>query len=173
MKNTQKGQKVILSILGTQKYEGHEDAVEIVAPGYYYIKNNKEYLTYKEENEDKEDTVTTIKIDNGKVSVMRFGGINSNMTFELNKKHTTYYDTSQGALVISVLAKKINTDLYEGEGEIKITYEMEINHASMGINFLNIKINSTVNQERTIPTSCYLEHNGETKNLRSTQDDWS
>lgn len=136
--------KVIVCILGIQQYEDYEDSIEVVAPGRYYVKNDKIYITYKERLQDElEDTTTTIKVDGKKVSVMRFGGINSNMTFELNKKHTTYYDTNQGALVVSVFAKHINIDLRDGEGELEIIYGLEMNHTSMGINSFHIKVHST------------------------------
>lgn len=157
MDNIQMGKKVIVSVVGIQKYEDDEDSIEVVAPGQYYKKNNKEYITYKERNEDKtQDTLTTIKVDEDKVSVMRFGGINTNMTFELNKKHTTFYDTNQGALTVSVFTKKINIGLDEGKGEIEIMYELEIDHVSMGTNQFHIKVHSTDNKDLRIPVQEFI-----------------
>lgn len=144
MENIPVDKKVLVCVLGIQQYDDYEDSIEIVAPGRYYVKNDKIYITYKERLQDElEETTTTIKIDGKKVSIMRFGGLNSNMTFELNKKHTTYYDTHQGALVISVLAKHIHVDLKGGEGEMEIIYGLEMNHTAMGMNSFHIKVSST------------------------------
>ena len=156
MENKSMEKKIIISILGIQRYEDYEDSIEVVAPGHYCIRNNKTYITYKERHEgENEYTTTTIKIDGKKVSVMRFGSINSNMTFELNKKHTTYYDTKQGALVVSVLAKKINNNLQNGEGELEIIYGLEMDHVSMGINSFHIKIHSTEQEREVLPIQLY------------------
>lgn len=156
MENTSTEKKVIVSILGIQKYEDFEDSIEVVAPGRYYTRNDKQYITYKERFESlEEETTTTIKIDSEKVSVMRFGGLHSNMTFQLNKKHTTYYNTDQGALVISVLAKKMQIDLQDGEGEIEIIYGLEMDHISMGVNSFHIKIHSPEKNREIIPLQPY------------------
>jgi uncharacterized beta-barrel protein YwiB (DUF1934 family) len=156
MGNTTTEKKVLISILGIQRYEDYDNSIEVVAPGRYYEKNNKTYITYKERHEgETEDTTTTIKIDGQKVSVMRFGNINSNMTFELNKKHTTYYDTKQGALVVSVLAKKIHINLQDGEGELEIVYGLEMDHVSMGINSFHIKIHSIEQGGANLPLQHY------------------
>ena len=144
MENNPKGRKVLVFITGIQKYDDHDNSIEVVSPGKYYIKDNKQYITYKERNEgSSQDILTTIKIDDNKISVMRFGGINTNMTFELNKKHTTFYDTEQGALTVSITAKKINLTLDEAEGEIEVNYELEIDHILMGTNLLHIKVYPT------------------------------
>lgn len=150
MENNQTGQKVILSITGIQKYDDFDNSIEVVAPGKYYIKDNKQYLAYKERNEGaSQDILTTVKIEHDKISVMRFGGINTNMTFELNKKHTTFYDTEHGALTVSVTAKKIRVELDEEEakGEIEVVYEFEIDHMLIGINILYIKMHPTSENE--------------------------
>ncbi|WP_058485872.1 DUF1934 domain-containing protein [Defluviitalea phaphyphila] len=154
---TSKEKKVIVCVLGIQQYEEYENSIEMVASGKYYEKNGKKYITYKERlNSESEDTTTTIKIDGKQVSIIRFGSINFTMTFELNKKYTTYYDTIEGALLISVFTKHINIDLKDGEGKIDIVYSLEMNHVSMGINSFNIKI-YTSNEGENIPLHKYNE----------------
>jgi uncharacterized beta-barrel protein YwiB (DUF1934 family) len=153
MEDTQNVRKnVIVSVLGIQQYEDQSDSIGIIAPGQYYQKTSKHYITYKESDQnDSKEITTTIKIDGQKISVMRFGTNNSHMTFELGKKHMTYYDTPHGCFTISVLAKEIRIDLQDGEGEIYVLYELEFDNISKGTNSFQIRIQAGEHNKKIIP----------------------
>lgn len=63
---------VLVSVTGTQFFGDGQDAVEIITPGTYYLKNGKHYILYDEAIADT-DIVThnTVKAAPGKVEVAK------------------------------------------------------------------------------------------------------
>ena len=134
--------EVIITIKGLQSYEDSgDDNVELVTSGRFYEKNGCYYVSYKEsELTGLGDTTTTVKIENKKVTVMRFGELETHMIFEEGKKHISYYDMGFGALTVGINTKKIDKTIGESGGEMKIDYSMEINNAVTGENALCMHI---------------------------------
>lgn len=127
---------VIISVKGTQSNE-HTDpnVIELVTEGKYYKKGNIYYVTYKEsEVTGMEGTTTTLKIDDGIVTLMRFGAVNSQFIFQQGQKHLSYYDTTHGAFTVGVLANEVNIDVDDSGGEISVGYELEIDNNKSGDN---------------------------------------
>lgn len=138
---------VIITIRGLQSFEeSGDDSVELVTSGRYYEKNGNYYVSYKEsELTGLGDTTTTLKIEENKVTVMRFGELTSNMIFEEGQKHITYYDMGFGALTVGVSTKRIDKKLDDNGGKMKIDYAMEINNAVAGENALFMEIREAAN----------------------------
>lgn len=134
--------EVIITIKGLQSYEDSgDDNVELVTSGRFYEKNGCYYVSYKEsELTGLGDTTTTVKIENKKVTVMRFGELETHMIFEEGKKHISYYDMGFGALTVGINTKKIDKKIGESGGRMKIDYSMEINNAVAGENALCMDI---------------------------------
>lgn len=138
---------VIITIRGLQSFEeSGDDSVELVTSGRYYEKNGNYYVSYKEsELTGLGNTTTTLKIEESKVTVMRFGEITSNMIFEEGVTHITYYDMGFGALTVGVSTKRIDKKLDDRGGKMKIDYAMEINNAVTGENALFMEIREAAN----------------------------
>jgi uncharacterized beta-barrel protein YwiB (DUF1934 family) len=134
--DTSMNKKVIIKVKGVQT-SANQDAneLELLTEGKYYKKGNAYYVTYKEsEVTGMEGTTTTLKIAEGKVTLMRFGAVNTQFIFERGQKHVSYYDTVHGAFTIGVFANEVNVDINDAGGEIKVDYEIEIDNAKSGIN---------------------------------------
>ncbi len=133
---------VIITIKGLQNFEDEDrDSVELVTSGRYYEKGGNYYVSYKEsELTGLGDTTTTLKIEDKKVTVMRFGEMQTHMVFEEGQKHISYYDMGFGGLTIGVSTKSIRKNLSDAGGKMKIDYAMEINNAVTGENAFYIDI---------------------------------
>ncbi len=133
---------VIITIKGLQTFEDADnDSVELVTSGRFYEKNGNYYISYKEsELTGLGNTTTTVKVEKNKVTVMRFGDLETHMIFEEGKKHISYYDMGFGALTVGISTKSINKSLSDLGGQMKIDYAMEINNAVAGESALCMNI---------------------------------
>ncbi len=136
---------VIITIRGLQSFEDADnDSVELVTSGRFYEKGGSYYVSYKEsELTGLGDTTTTVKIEDDKVTVMRFGELQTHMVFEAGQKHISYYDMGFGALTVGVSTRSIDKKLSESGGQMKIDYAMEINNAVAGESALFMDIRET------------------------------
>ncbi len=125
---------VIITIKGLQSFEDTgDDSVELVTSGRFYEKNGNYYISYKEsELTGLGNTTTTVKVEKNKVTVIRFGDLETHMIFEEGKKHISYYDMGFGALTVGISTKSIDKSLSDLGGRMKIDYAMEINNAVAG-----------------------------------------
>jgi len=133
---------VMISVKGTQTAVNQDtNEMELITEGKYYKKGNAYFLTYKEsEVTGMDGTTTTLKIADGIVTLMRFGGVNTQFIFEQGQKHISYYDTSYGAFTISILANEVNINVDENGGEIQVDYQLELDNSKTGENDFRVQI---------------------------------
>ena len=133
---------VIISIKGTQKYEHNApDVIELVTQGRLKEREGGYTLTYQEsELTGLEGTRTTIEVEDEQVTLLREGGVNSQMVFEEGRKHLSLYDTPYGAMEVGVSAKSVRCTIGDQGGELEINYAIEIDHAVAGQNLFHIEV---------------------------------
>ena len=134
---------VIISIKGTQSYEQQEDdVIELVTEGRLEREDEGHFtLSYQEsEVTGLEGTLTTFQIEPERITLMRLGGVNSEMVFELGRRHLSMYDTPYGALARGVNTRELSAALDERGGRIRIVYDIELDHALAGRNTFDIQI---------------------------------
>lgn len=136
--------KIWISIKGKTKQEdGPEDTVELITQGEMYKKSSSDYIIYNEtEVSGLEGTTTTLKIDDGKVSIIRLGSTNSHMIFEKGRKNYNKYSTPYGDMSMMVYTEAINVD-YNSENSptnIFVDYNIEIQGLLSSKNTLNIEV---------------------------------
>lgn len=134
---------VIISIKGTQSYEQQEDdVIELVTEGRLEREDEGHFtLSYQEsEVTGLEGTLTTFQIEPERITLMRLGGVNSEMVFELGRRHLSMYDTPYGALAMGVNTQELSAALDERGGRIRIVYDIELDHALAGRNTFDIQI---------------------------------
>ena len=135
--------KVIISIKGTQSYEQQEDdVIELGTEGRLEREDEGHFtLSYQEsEVTGLEGTLTTFQIEPERITLMRLGGVNSEMVFELGRRHLSMYDTPYGALAMGVNTRELSAALDERGGRIRIVYDIELDHALAGRNTFDIQI---------------------------------
>lgn len=133
---------VIISVKGMQTDLDNEvNDMELITEGKYYKKGENYYITYSEsEMTGMEGTTTTLKVGDGRVTLMRFGAINSQMVFERGQKHVSHYDTTYGAFTVGVMANEVDIDVTEKGGVIKVGYQVELDNARTGLNNFQISV---------------------------------
>lgn len=134
---------VILSIRGQQTVDGSEPEVtELMTEGVLAHRDGEGYTLRYQETEltGLEGTQTTFQIEQGRVTLLREGQVNSQMVFEEGRRHLSMYNTPYGALSIGVNTRRMKVRLDEGGGEIEINYALEIDHAVAGENLFHISV---------------------------------
>ena len=133
---------VIISIKGTQKYDGGEPgAVELVTAGRLAQDEAGYTLSYQEsELTGLEGTLTTFQVEPDRVTLLRVGEFNSQMVFQEGRRHLAMYNTPYGSMTIGVNTRHLHADLTERGGDIEIDYAIEIDHTVAGRNVFQIKI---------------------------------
>ena len=119
---------------------GEKNDIKVEATGTLYEKNDNTYVVYKEkENENDVETKTSIKIEGEKVTIKRFGEINSTMTFRENQTINSNYATPQGMFVVETKTTKLNINMEE-DIIINVDYNIEIMDMFKGRNVIKIYI---------------------------------
>lgn len=141
-------QNVILSIRGQQIIDNEEPEVtELVTEGTLSRSGEGYTLRYQEsELTGLEGTQTTFQIEQGRVTLLREGQVNSQMVFEEGRRHLSLYDTPYGALSIGINTRRMKVKLGETGGDIEIDYAIEIDHAVAGQNLFQINVKSRENR---------------------------
>jgi len=129
----------MVSFKSFNKYEeDNSDKIEFLTKGSFFEKDGKYYLKYEETNEN-ESVTTTLKIEDNKVTILRYGASNTQMIVEKGKKHLNYYETPQGAFTIGVYSDSVDININEKEGNIRMNYDVEFNNVIASRN--TIKVN--------------------------------
>ena len=129
---------VMVSFKSFNKYEeDNSDKMEFLTRGSFFEKDGKYYLKYEEKNEN-DSVTTTMKIEDNKVTIIRFGASNTQMIVEQGKKHLNYYETPHGAFTIGVYSDKVDINIGEKEGNIRLNYDVEFNNAIASRNTIKV-----------------------------------
>ena len=134
---------VIISIKGKQSYENVEDeTIELVTEGLLAKEGEGAYtLSYQEsELTGLEGTLTTFQIEDGRITLMRHGEVNSQMVFEEGRRHLSMYNTPYGALAVGIKTHSMDCRMDDHGGSIEINYAIEIEHAVAGQNLYRIQV---------------------------------
>ena len=135
---------VLISVKGLQFESGSDEAVEMIAPGEYYFRNGKHYARYEEVMEgaegDHDISMNTVKISKDQVEIMKKGGSNVHMVFAVDQKNVTYYTTPFGQLQIGIFTNYINVEEKEDVIEVKLKYDLEINHTQIAECMVTIRV---------------------------------
>jgi len=129
-------QNVVLSIRGRQSYLDQEpEIIELVTEGVMEKLDDGWSLTYEESDLTGLAGVTTdFKIEPQKVTLTRTGRLNSQMVFQVGVVHESLYQVEFGALMISVMASRVDWNLsQESGGTVDLVYAIEIEQSAAGV----------------------------------------
>ena len=127
-------ENVIISIKGSQLYEGQApDVTELVTGGTLRREKEGYTIAYQEtELTGLEGTTTKLRIEGPKVTLLRQGSVNSQMVFEVGRKHLSMYETPYGALAVGIETRRMKNPVDEAGGELEIDYAIEIDNLLAG-----------------------------------------
>ena len=126
---------VVLSIRGTQRYEGIDpDVIELVTEGAMEFRDGGWDISYEEtELTGMAGVTTTFRIEPGKVTLTRTGRLRSQMIFQQGVRHESLYQMELGTLLMEVCAQSIFFDITPEGGMIDLVYTIDIEHAQAGV----------------------------------------
>ena len=125
---------VVLAIRGKQTYEDQEpEIIELVTEGTMEFRDNGWDISYKEsELTGLAGVTTTFRVEQGKVTLTRTGGLKSEMVFQMGVPHESLYQMPFGALMLTVQAKFMYFDIVSDGGTIDLVYSIDIENTAAG-----------------------------------------
>lgn len=126
---------VMLSIEGRQSYAGQEpEVIELVTEGTLEKTPGGWTISYEESDlTGMAGVTTTFLVEEGKMTLVRTGGLNSRMVFQEGITHESLYEMEFGALMLSVCAKKISATITDDGGTLDLSYAIEIEQTDAGV----------------------------------------
>lgn len=118
--------KAIISIVSNATMEQGE-VIEVVSPGKY-IKLDCGYKAIYEETEisGMDGTTTMLTIKDTEVLLEREGTTTTKMLFNEKEPSVSLYNTPYGMMELTINTKKLDVEVDENGGSVKIDYNMAI-----------------------------------------------
>lgn len=135
-------ENVIISIKGSQLYEGQDpDVTELVTAGTLRREQEGYTIAYQEtELTGLEGTTTKLRIEGPRVTLLRQGSVNSQMIFEVGRKHLSMYETPYGALAVGIETRRLKNTMDEAGGDLEIDYAIEIDNLLAGKSLFQLNV---------------------------------
>jgi uncharacterized beta-barrel protein YwiB (DUF1934 family) len=140
----------LISIKGSQKVDGEEGSVELTTFGSYVKRGPSRYIVYKEYASDTVPVTRTsiLKIDgNNRLTLMRKGADSTRLILENGKRHLCQYDTGYGCLTVGIFTSRLDSDLSDTGGSLKVSYTLDINSVLSSMNELFITVKEAKNND--------------------------
>ena len=134
---------VVISLMGVQRYdETPPDVIELVTQGQLHEEEDGALVLTYEESEltGLEGTTTTFVIDGGMVTLTRSGELNSQMIFQMGKRHTSLYETPWGTLTVDVTTTGLSCRMDAHGGILDIRYSIAVDHQVTGENRFKVRV---------------------------------
>ena len=125
---------VMLHIRGTQNYQDQDpEVIELTTEGTMEKQKEVWEISYEESDLTGLAGVTTcFRVGPRGVVLKRTGNIENQMIFMEGRKHESLYRLDFGALMLTVMATKVQSDVSEQGGTVDIRYNIEIEDTNAG-----------------------------------------
>ena len=125
---------VMLHIRGTQNYQDQDpEVIELTTEGTMEKQKEVWEISYEESDLTGLAGVTTcFRVGPRGVVLKRTGNIENQMIFMEGRKHESLYRLDFGALMLTVMATKVQSDVSEQGGTVDIHYNIEIEDTNAG-----------------------------------------
>lgn len=124
---SEENNKYIISVTGIQEVDGEKDKIEVIVTGDYIEKNGHRYIKYKEYDAEDPNIVldTVVKVEDGKVSIIRMGDRPSRLILQQGVRHQCHYNTVMGDLMMGVYTSAIENNLTDNGGDLVARYQLD------------------------------------------------
>lgn len=132
--------KIELKTLQTSS-DTEPSVIELCTKGRFAEKNGKFYIMYEEsEMTGFEDTTTTIKIEDERISMTRKGKYSSKMVFMRNEKRICSIGTPYGTIPVGVQPIMMKNELTADGGEVSLEYILDFENKDCLKNELSLTV---------------------------------
>ncbi len=133
--------KAIIKITDRHVQDGEEYEAELTTSGGFEITENGCRVVYTETDEELENCVTTLEVDGArKISMTRAGKYNTEMVIEKDRRHSCFYQTPYGELMMGIFAKSISNEMTENGGTLNFSYTIDFNNTPASENELTVSV---------------------------------
>lgn len=134
---------VLIRIGGARDSGSDQEEVEMITTGDYFLKDGKHYIIYEEIEEDsRQITKNTIKIDGDSMDIMKKGNINTHMVFQKDKKNLSCYMTPFGELTVGIHTSEVHVEKEEDTLTANIRYALDINYEHVSNLSITVEVRS-------------------------------
>ena len=133
---------VMLNIRGVQRYQDQDpEVIELTTEGTLEKQKEVWEISYEESDlTGLAGVTTTFRVGPRGVVLKRTGNIENQMIFMEGRKHESLYRLDFGALMLTVMATKVKSDVSEQGGTVDIHYNFEIEVTGAGIVEYHIEV---------------------------------
>ncbi len=133
--------KAIIKITDRHIQDGEEYEAELTTSGEFEVTENGCKVVYTETDEELENCVTTLDVKGAeKISMTRAGRYNTEMVIEKDRRHSCFYQTPYGELIMGIYAKNISNDMTENGGTLNFSYTIDFNNTPASENELTVAV---------------------------------
>lgn len=138
--------EAIIKITDRHIQEGEELSAELTTNGSLDFRPDGFTVTYVETDEELKGCTTVLNYRDGAIVMTRTGKYNTELIIEKDRRHTCFYQTPFGELMMGVYTKNIFTDMNENGGSLRFSYTIDFNNDLASENDLDISV-AVKNQE--------------------------
>jgi uncharacterized beta-barrel protein YwiB (DUF1934 family) len=133
--------KAIVKIVDRHIQDGEEISCELTTSGEFEVTESGCKIVYNETDEELANCVTTLDVEaSDKISMTRSGKYNTEMIIEKERRHSCYYATPYGELLMGIYAKKIENKVTENGGTLDFSYTIDFNNVTASENELSVTV---------------------------------
>lgn len=127
--------------ISSMQMNDKDQVVEVITPGSFEILEDGFKATYEEsEISGMQGTVTTVTIDSEKITLERKGSTETVMVFENSGSNVCLYSTPYGVLEMTTNTKKLDINIDENGGKVRIEYDLVVSNQDAIQTSLNLEI---------------------------------
>lgn len=133
--------KAIIKITDRHVQDGEEYEAELTTAGEFEVTENGCKVVYSETDEELDNCVTTLDVEGSqKISMTRAGKYNTEMIIEKDRRHSCFYRTPYGELIMGIFAKKIVNEMTGNGGTLNFSYTIDFNNTPASENELTVSV---------------------------------
>ncbi len=133
---------VTIDLRSSQRYPRQEpEEMELTVHGKLYFRGGSVFISYEESAmTGMENTRTTLKVEPGRVEIIRTGKNHSRLCFQEGLRHESPYRTPYGLLQLATVTHHLVTHMGQEGGTLSIRYQVELEGQLASENHLQIEV---------------------------------
>ena len=138
----------IITIKDRHLQDGEELTAELTTSGSFELTEKGCVVIYKETDEEMTDCVTRLDVESSQtVTMTRTGKYNTEMIIEKDRRHTCFYSTPFGELIMGIYANSVVNNIGENGGTLSFSYTIDFNNSPASENELYITVAEKIQEE--------------------------
>lgn len=138
----------IITIKDRHLQDGEELTAELTTSGSFELTEKGCIVIYKETDEEMTDCVTRLDVEGSQtVTMTRTGKYNTEMIIEKDRRHTCFYSTPFGELIMGIYANSVINNIGENGGTLSFSYTIDFNNTPASENELIITVVEKIQEE--------------------------